>query len=408
MLILIGKMKKCNPQEIIRKIPNIQSLMLPMDWFNKIPENTSVFNSLYNWMLTDGKVVSVRDNEIHNRTYVGEKLYNKLLSEEKKRIRRTRHLKGDELEKAVFWSDLGNGPQYKIGECVIAGDVLLVMPEKSDSQLNSFCGDVDGFINEEKIRRIKKYAAGGSFYEWLIFQKERPDIIGDLAKDVYFDKYFPRDLVFFEEIKRYLEKQGACIGAIDSLKEAWLEYIHQYPERVTPSAWCSECGGKVELDNAVLVYDAEGLELCVLDKECCVDYLRCGEFSCVLLQEISPIKLEDLVEKDGFSKYDVEELEKQLKLWGIISLNNDKGTIYFIKSDETKEIKIGYTSGEVEKRLKTLQTGHPYKLQVLATMPGSRDEEKTLHEKFASIRLSGEWFKPHPDLLAFIATVKKL
>jgi plasmid maintenance system killer protein len=182
----------------------------------------------------------------------------------------------------------------------------------------------------------------------------------------------------------------------------------QYPERVTPSAWCSECGRKVELDNAVLVYDAEGLELCVLDKECCVDYLKRDEFSCILLRDISSVILENLVEKDGFSKYDVEELEKQLKLWGIISLNNDKGTIYFIKSDETKEIKIGYTSGEVEKRLKTLQTGHPHKLQVLATMPGSRDEEKTLHEKFASIRLNGEWFKPHPDLLDFIATVKKL
>lgn len=400
-------MKKCKPEEIIRKIPNIQSLMLPMDWFNKIPENTSVFNSLYNWMLTDGKVVSVSDNEIHDRTFVGEKLYNKLLSEERKRIKRSRHLKGEELEKAVFWSDVGSGPKYKIGECIIAGDVILVMPGKSDNQLNNFCKNVNQFINDEEVRRIKKYAAGGSFYEWLIFQKERPDLIGDLAKDVYSDNHFPRELASFEEIKEYLEIQGACIGAIDSLKEAWLEYIQQYPERATPSAWCSECRRKVELDNAVLVYDAEGLELCVLDKECCVDYLKSGEFSCILLRDISSAILEDLVEKEGFSKYDVEGLEEQLKLWGIIPLNNDKGTIYFIKSDETKEIKIGYTSGEVEKRLKSLQTGHPYKLQVLATMPGSRDDEKNLHERFASSRLSGEWFKPYPDLLVFIATVKE-
>jgi hypothetical protein len=145
-------MKKCNPQEIIRKIPNIQSLMLPMDWFSKIPENISVFNSLYNWMLTDGKVVSVSDNEIHDRTYVGEKLYKKLISEERKRIKKYRHLKGDDLEVAVLWSDLGSGPKYKIGECVIADDVLLVIPEKSDSKLNDFCDDVNSFINDEKIR----------------------------------------------------------------------------------------------------------------------------------------------------------------------------------------------------------------------------------------------------------------
>lgn len=400
-------MKKCKPEDIIRKIPNIQRLMLPMDWFNKISENTSVFNSLYNWMLTDGKVVSVSDNEIHDRTYVGEKLYKKLISEERKRIKRDRHLKGDDLEVAVLWSDLGSGPKYKIGECVIAGDVLLVMPKESDSQFNEFCKNVNQFMNDEEVRRIKKYAAGGSFYEWLIFQQERQDIIGDLAKDIYSDDLFPRELVSFEELKEYLEIQGACIGAIDSLKEAWLEYIQQYPERVTPSAWCSECGKKVELDYAVLAYDAESLKLCVLDKECCVDYLKSGEFSCILLRDISSAILEDLVEKEGFSKYDVEELEEQLKLWGIIPLNNDKGTIYFIKSDETKEIKIGYTSGEVEKRLNSLQTGHPYKLQVLATMPGSRDDEKNLHERFASSRLSGEWFKPYPDLLAFIATVKE-
>jgi hypothetical protein len=83
-----------------------------------------------------------------------------------------------------------------------------------------------------------------------------------------------------------------------------------------------------------------------------------------------------------------------------------EGIIYFIKSEKTHEIKIGFTV-QLEKRLSSLQTAHPSKLQLLATIPGTYEYEKSLHQRFANFRLNGEWFEPHPDLLAFISVIKK-
>ena len=33
------KMRKCNPQDIIREIPNVQSVALPANWFDDIPND---------------------------------------------------------------------------------------------------------------------------------------------------------------------------------------------------------------------------------------------------------------------------------------------------------------------------------------------------------------------------------
>ncbi len=400
-------MSKINPKDIIREISNVQSVALPADWFDDIPEDQTVFHSLYHWMLTGGRVTENIRNTIHDRTYVGEKLFRKLIAVEKKRIKKTRGLKGDELETAAAWSDLGNGPQNKIGECTIIGDVLLVIPESSKEEYHDFSLKIHNRIFEEEIKRIKKYAAGASFYEWLISQKERPDLVGDLAQDIYNDKNFPKDIIHFEEIKNYLESEGGFSGVIDAIKIGWFEYIQQYPERIKPSAWCSECSKKIELDEALLAYDTDFLELYVLDKQCLDSFTKFGGFSSRPLQDISPLVLEELYEKEGVIQYDIQEIIEQLKLWGVIPITNENGCVYFIKSEKTDEIKIGYTSGEVKNRLRSLQTGHPYKLKILATLSGTRDDERSLHEKFANSRLKGEWFKSHPDLLDIISIIRK-
>lgn len=83
-----------------------------------------------------------------------------------------------------------------------------------------------------------------------------------------------------------------------------------------------------------------------------------------------------------------------------------EGYIYFIRSEKTHAIKIGFTAGQVEKRLSSLQTAHPYKLELLATFPGAIEYEKSLHDRFSSYKLEGEWFNPHPDLLAFISVIQ--
>ena len=80
------------------------------------------------------------------------------------------------------------------------------------------------------------------------------------------------------------------------------------------------------------------------------------------------------------------------------------GTIYFIQG-ENGPIKIGHTTGKPMTRLKSLQTGHPHKLTLLATAPGTKQMEKALHLRFRQYQLEGEWFKPSQELLDYIYPV---
>lgn len=93
-----------------------------------------------------------------------------------------------------------------------------------------------------------------------------------------------------------------------------------------------------------------------------------------------------------------EETDRKLYLKAI-QQGDLKSYSYFIGSAEMECIKIGQTSGPIEKRLAGLQTGCPYKLVVLAT---TAIPEKLLHLRFAKDRVEGEWFRWSPDLLHFL------
>ena len=218
------------------------------------------------------------------------------------------------------------------------------------------------------------------------------------------DDEFPREGNQYEEIKFYLDFKRAHPAAIEALKESWLEYLEQYPERVEPHAWCSECGDRIEVKDALIVWDSESRDLSVLDKICFSKFMQVDEVKSRTLSGITDTDVEEFVEARQIDKRAAEVLMESLKLWGVIPIVT-KGQIYFIRSEKTHEIKIGFTSGQVQKRISSLQTGHPYKLKLLATLPGNRDYEKSLHERFAAFRLEGEWFQPHPDLIAFISMI---
>lgn len=69
--------------------------------------------------------------------------------------------------------------------------------------------------------------------------------------------------------------------------------------------------------------------------------------------------------------------------------------VYFI-TDDRGHVKIGKTN-DVRCRLSELQTGNPYKLRVLLTIPTATESqafalETALHRKFAKDRMEGEWF----------------
>jgi ribosome-binding protein aMBF1 (putative translation factor) len=84
------------------------------------------------------------------------------------------------------------------------------------------------------------------------------------------------------------------------------------------------------------------------------------------------------------------------------------GTLYAIASEGTALVKIGCTTGTVEKRLKSLQTGQPFSLHVLASVPVEADVqriEKQVHAFLAQERRRGEWFEISLDAAALAALV---
>ena len=73
--------------------------------------------------------------------------------------------------------------------------------------------------------------------------------------------------------------------------------------------------------------------------------------------------------------------------------------VYFIRSPTA--VKIG-RSKDTKRRLGVLQTGHPEPLSLAATCEGGRELERQYHDRFKDYRLAGEWFSPHPEILAEI------
>lgn len=64
--------------------------------------------------------------------------------------------------------------------------------------------------------------------------------------------------------------------------------------------------------------------------------------------------------------------------------------VYFIHAPGVG-VKIG-TSNNPEKRRQQLQTGMPVDLTLIGSVVGDYDLERTLHRRFRSVRVRGEWF----------------
>lgn len=71
-------------------------------------------------------------------------------------------------------------------------------------------------------------------------------------------------------------------------------------------------------------------------------------------------------------------------------------SIYLLKMvNEDKTLyKIGYTKGSVYNRIKNIQTGCPYKIEIVNvySSPYSKIIETTLHNMFSHKKTHGEWF----------------
>src|SRR5688500_14602365 len=94
--------------------------------------------------------------------------------------------------------------------------------------------------------------------------------------------------------------------------------------------------------------------------------------------------------------------------------------VYFIAENENNDpnslrVKIG-RSGDIQIRLRTLQTGSPYDLKLMGWIESNNDKqlELELHEQYSDRRIRLEWFNLQPEdvlnelkshgICAFIAT----
>lgn len=78
--------------------------------------------------------------------------------------------------------------------------------------------------------------------------------------------------------------------------------------------------------------------------------------------------------------------------------------MYIIRESGTSYVKVGI-SNDVERRLRTLQTANPHKLQLLYTFQASpgiiKSYEKKIHKELKKMdrHVHGEWFFIHPGEL---------
>jgi hypothetical protein len=68
------------------------------------------------------------------------------------------------------------------------------------------------------------------------------------------------------------------------------------------------------------------------------------------------------------------------------------GFIYFILNPAARAVKIGYAA-DVRKRLSTIGVSSPDKIKLVASIPGTRDDERRIHTALRGNCKSGEWFE---------------
>lgn len=82
----------------------------------------------------------------------------------------------------------------------------------------------------------------------------------------------------------------------------------------------------------------------------------------------------------------------------------DRGVIYFVTclNSENYPVKIGYSNSSAEARMVNIQNGNPNLLNVIGTFPGSITDERKLHERFAHLRIRGEWFVRAQEIIDYV------
>ena len=73
--------------------------------------------------------------------------------------------------------------------------------------------------------------------------------------------------------------------------------------------------------------------------------------------------------------------------------------VYFIQAGAHGPVKIGYSSGRLEVRVRAIQHQHYEELRLIRAVSGWRQVEQWFHYRFAALRIRGEWFTFTPEML---------
>lgn len=84
---------------------------------------------------------------------------------------------------------------------------------------------------------------------------------------------------------------------------------------------------------------------------------------------------------------------------------NKRNVIYYLRRASDGLIKIG-TTRDLPSRMTNLRREHG-ETRLLLTHDGGYDREDEMHEQFAALRVTGEWFRPEAPLLDWIVSQRE-
>lgn len=78
--------------------------------------------------------------------------------------------------------------------------------------------------------------------------------------------------------------------------------------------------------------------------------------------------------------------------------------LYAMRSVASGNIKIGIAA-DVGRRLISMRSHTWDEIELVCSVPSSRSEERDAHLLLAASRIRGEWYKPSPEVLAWVAVL---
>lgn len=228
--------------------------------------------------------------------------------------------------------------------------------------------------------------------------------------------------VVFNEIRRVIDKYYTDSNSIESYEKASLEYINCLPPNFL----------KNPFKESVVVFNDWGPWIMPkLKLE--IGYFTKTDWICIVERDMNKFRTMHKIEIDKrlmtekdiqliFEKYGEDSLQRaesnkkifnnwlysykkyeqtQNHIFRLFDNEVRVGFIYIIRQRNTSFFKIGWTEKKetltfkesVEKRVASLQTGNPEKLDIIGYFRASSIKtEKTIHEKFKKKRKTGEWF----------------